>query len=105
MICVLHHIAVKGFTFAATPRFIWLGAGCAIFATVLPSFLMNAGMARTSPQATAMISTISPLVTIGLAVWILGEPFTLADALGSVMVLGGVGYFTWAESRKSATSN
>jgi drug/metabolite transporter (DMT)-like permease len=97
VICVLHHIAVKGFDFAATPRFIWLGAGCAIFATVLPSFLMNAGMARTSPQATAMISTISPLVTIALAVWILGEPFTATEALGSVMVLAGVGLYTWSD--------
>lgn len=97
VICVLHHIAVKGLDFAATPRFVWLGAGCAIFATVLPSFLMNAGMARTSPQATAMISTISPLVTIALAVWILGEPFTAADALGSTLVLAGVGFYTWSD--------
>jgi drug/metabolite transporter (DMT)-like permease len=96
-ICMLHHIAVKGFNFAATPRFIWLAAGCAVFATVMPSFLMNAGMARTSPQATAMISTISPLVTIALAVWILGEPFTAADALGSTMVLAGVGLYTWSD--------
>jgi drug/metabolite transporter (DMT)-like permease len=58
---------------------------------------MNAGMARTSPQATAMISTISPLVTIALAVWILGEPFTAADALGSTMVLAGVGLYTWSD--------
>jgi drug/metabolite transporter (DMT)-like permease len=97
--CILHQAIVSGGDFVAGSRFLWLAAGCAIFATVLPSFLINAGMARISPQAVAMISTISPLVTIGLAVWILDEPFTLAHAFGSAMVLLGVGYYTWADMR------
>ncbi len=97
--CILHQAIVSGGDFAAGERFLWLAAGCAIFATVLPSFLINAGMARISPQAVAMISTISPLVTIGLAVSILGEPFTLAHAFGSAMVLAGVGYYTWSDMR------
>jgi len=99
--CVLHQAIVSGGDFTATSWFIWMSFGTAIFATVIPSFLINAGMARTNAQVVAMISTISPLVTIGLAVSILGEPFTLADAIGSGMVLAGVGYFTWADSRKS----
>jgi drug/metabolite transporter (DMT)-like permease len=49
-----------------------------------------------------MISTISPVVTIGLAVAILGEPFTPADAFGSAMVLAGVGLYAWGENRKTA---
>lgn len=97
--CVLQQAIVSGGDFAAGSRFLWLAAGCAVFATVLPSFLINAGMARISPQSVAMISTISPLVTIGLAVWILGEPFTPAHAAGSAMVLAGVGYYTWADLR------
>lgn len=96
--CILHHIIASG-DFTATPWFLWMGFGCAIFATVIPSFLINAGMARTTPQAVAMISTISPLVTIVLAVTILGEKFTIADGVGSALVLAGIGYFTWADSR------
>jgi len=96
--CVLHQLVASG-NFAASPRFLWLSAGCAVFATVLPTFLINAGIARTSPQAVAMISTVSPLVTIGLAVAILGEPFTIADAVGSALVLAGVGMFTWGDRR------
>ncbi|MFO1033887.1 MAG: DMT family transporter [Hyphomicrobiales bacterium] len=96
--CILHHAIFNG-DFTAGPRFLWLCAGCAVFATVLPSFLVNAGMARISPQAVAMISTISPLVTISLAVAVLGEPFTLVDAIGSALVLAGIGYFTWADGR------
>jgi len=91
--------AVSDGDFSASSYFLWMAFGCAIFATVMPIFCINAGLARTSAQTVAMISTISPLVTIILAVWILGEPFTPADAIGSALVLAGVGYYTWADSR------
>jgi drug/metabolite transporter (DMT)-like permease len=95
--------AVSDGDFGASPYFLWMALGCAIFATVLPIFCINAGLARTSAQTVAMISTISPLVTIFLAVIILGEPFTLADALGSSLVLLGVGFYTWADRRQKPT--
>ena len=99
--CILHYIVVsRSVDFSASPRFLWLSAGTAIFATVIPSFLVNAGLSRTSPQTTSMIATISPLITITLAVWILNEPFTLADALGSAMVIAGIALYAWADSRK-----
>jgi drug/metabolite transporter (DMT)-like permease len=99
--CIVHYIVVsRSFDFSSSPRFFWLSAGTAIFATVIPSFLVNAGLSRTTPQTTSMIATISPLITIALAVWILGEPFTIADAIGSAMVIAGVGLYAWADSRK-----
>lgn len=97
--CVLHQV-IFGNGFAATPRFMWMAFGCAMVATVFPSFLINAGLARVSPQAVSMIATVSPVVTIGLAIAILGEPFTLADAIGSLLVLAGVALFTWGDTRK-----
>ncbi len=100
--CMAHYIVVsRSFDFSSSPRFFWLSAGTAIFATVIPSFLVNAGLSRTTPQTTSMIATISPLITIALAVWILGEPFTLADAMGSAMVIAGVSLYAWADSRRS----
>ena len=98
--CVLHQVVFGTGSFAASPRFLWLALGCAVVATVLPTFMINAGIQRTSPQAVSMISTLSPIVTIGLAIAILGEPFTLADAVGSSLVVAGVGLFTWGDSRK-----
>lgn len=99
--CIIHYIVVsRSFDFSSSPRFFWLSAGTAIFATVIPSFLVNAGLSRTTAQTTSMIATISPLVTIALAVTILGEPFTLADALGSSLVIAGVALYAWADSRK-----
>jgi drug/metabolite transporter (DMT)-like permease len=99
--CVLHQIVFGSGSFAASARFLWLAFGCAMVATVFPTFLVNAGLARVSPQAVSMIATVSPIVTIGLAISILGEPFTLADAVGSTLVLAGVGLFTWGDSRAS----
>ncbi|MEZ5900838.1 MAG: DMT family transporter [Hyphomicrobiaceae bacterium] len=97
--CILHQAVVGHGDFSAPPRFLALSAGCALVATVLPTFLINAGLARSSPQSVAMISTVSPLVTIALAVAILGEAFTLADAVGATLVLAGVGLYTWGEGR------
>ncbi|MEQ1578817.1 MAG: DMT family transporter [Hyphomicrobium sp.] len=97
--CILHHVIVSGADFGASPRFMWLAAACAIAATVLPALFINASLARISSTAVAMISTLSPLVTIALAVIILGEPFTLADGLGAVLVIIGVGIYTRGDSR------
>lgn len=101
--CVLHHVVFGSASFAASPRFLWLAAGCAVIATVLPTFLISAGLARVSSQAVSMIATVSPLVTIGLAIAILNEPFTAADAFGATLVLVGVGLFTLGDNR-SGTS-
>lgn len=98
--CVLHHVVFGSGDFTATPRFLWLAAGCAIVATVLPTFLISGGLARVSPQAVSMIATVSPLVTIGLAVTILEEPFTAADAFGATLVLFGVGLYTWGDNQQ-----
>ena len=98
--CIIHYIVVsRSFDFYASHRFVGLAAGTAIVATVIPSFLVNAGLSRVSAQATAMIATISPLITIGLAVWILGEPFTWVDAVGSALVIAGISLFAVTERR------
>lgn len=101
--CIAHYIVTsRSFDFSSSSRFFWLAAGTGFFATVLPSFLVNAGLSRISPQSTSMIATISPLITIALAVWILGEPFTLADAVGSAMVIAGVGIYALTDVKAKA---
>lgn len=92
--CILHYMITQHTTsLAASPRFLALGAGTAFFATVLPSFLVNAGLSRISAQSSSMIATFSPVLTIFLAVMVLGEKFTLADAIGSTMVIAGVALY------------
>ena len=82
--CVLHYIiANQTFDFSATRNFYVMAIGCGIVATVIPSFLVNAALSRITAQSSSMIAAISPIITISLAVWILGEKFTLIDAFGS----------------------
>jgi drug/metabolite transporter (DMT)-like permease len=66
----------------------------AIGATVLPTFLMNAALQRISAQANATIGNFSPVATIILAVIVLGETLTPMDVAGTILVLGGIGWFT-----------
>jgi drug/metabolite transporter (DMT)-like permease len=83
------------------PQGAWaLIVALAVFATIVPAFLMSAGTGRIGAQGTAIVSTISPVVTIGLAVMVLGEPFGWPEAVGTICVLGGVGLFSVIESRR-----
>ena len=65
---------------SVSQHYLLLAAGTGLIATVIPSFFVNAGMGRIGAASTAMISNVSPLLTIYFAVLILGEDFTLADA-------------------------
>lgn len=82
------------------PSGAWIYVGAlALFGTILPTFLMSAGTERIGAQGTAIISTLSPLATIALAIAILHEPFGPAEAIGTLFVIGGVGLFTLFDSR------
>jgi drug/metabolite transporter (DMT)-like permease len=97
---IAHFALTHGITLPSAPPHAWaLMVGLAIFATIVPTFMMSAGTARIGAQGTAIISTISPVVTIVLAIAVLGEPFGIGEAAGTVLVIGGVGLFTLLESR------
>jgi drug/metabolite transporter (DMT)-like permease len=85
---------------AVSPRLMGISLFLAIGATVLPSFLLNAALHRISAQANATIGTLSPVITILLAVAILGETFGWVDAAGTALVIAGIGWFTLAERRR-----
>lgn len=73
----------------------------ALFATIVPAFLMAAGTARVGAQGNAIVATLSPLVTIVLAVMVLGEPFGWPEAIGATLTLSGVGVFMALDVRQS----
>ena len=86
-------------TLLVSPTMLGYGLALAIGATVLPSFLLNAALHRISAQANATIGTLSPVVTILLAVALLGEEVSWIDAAGTVLVIAGVGLFTLFDQR------
>jgi drug/metabolite transporter (DMT)-like permease len=90
-------MARGGLDTSMSPHYFMLAAAIGILATVVPSFLVNAGMAKIGAASTAMISNVSPLLTIYFAVVLLGEHFTWAHAIGTALVVGGVGLNTWRD--------
>jgi drug/metabolite transporter (DMT)-like permease len=62
----------------------------AVFSTVLPSFLISEAIAKIGPAQTGVVGTLGPMMTIGLAIFILDEPFSIYHALGIVLVMTGV---------------
>ncbi len=84
------------------PRIVGIAALIALFSTVLPSFMLNAAIERVGPQAVSVMGTLSPVATIAMAIVLIGEPFTPTDALGTLMVIAGVGLFTWHDARRKS---
>lgn len=62
----------------------------AIVATVLPSFLLSAGIHRVGSNRAALLGTIGPVSTIVLAWMFLGEGATAIQLLGTAFVVAGV---------------
>jgi len=84
---------------ALAPELWACGLALGVLGTVLPSFLMNAGMARIGARATASTAAFGPVVTIVIAVIVLSEPFTLFHGVGTALVLLGSVLFARAEKR------
>ncbi len=76
-------------------NFIWYGLLLAVVATVIPSFMISAGMKKIGANNVAIISSIGPVSTILQAHFILGEPIFLAQLIGTVLVLIGVLLIGW----------
>lgn len=62
--------------------------------TVLPAYCISTAIGMIGPERTAVIGNVSPVVTITLAVIVLGETFTPWHAIGTALVLFGVLLFT-----------
>lgn len=72
---------------------LWLMLAIGLVATVAPAYCISAGIGLIGPERTAIIGNVSPLVTVGLSIGVLGEAFTVWHAAGTAMVLLGVWLF------------
>lgn len=99
-LCAIGQSAVIGGpdAFIHLPAMVWVyGLALGVFATVLPSFLMNAAIARIGARANSSTAAFGPIVTIAFAVVFLAEPFTIFHALGTALVILGSVMFSHAE--------
>jgi drug/metabolite transporter (DMT)-like permease len=67
--------------------------------TVAPAYCISASIGLIGPERTAIIGNVSPVVTVSLAITVLGEAFTLWHAAGTAMVILGV----WLFGRRAKT--
>jgi drug/metabolite transporter (DMT)-like permease len=83
-----HHDLVR--TVSTIPLDVYmLSLIMAIFATVLPSFLMNNGIKKVGASSAAILSSVGPIITLALANSLLQETITNTQLLGIFFVLAG----------------
>jgi drug/metabolite transporter (DMT)-like permease len=87
-----------------SPRVLWLSLLMAVLSTVLPTFMLNSALERIGAQPVSVIGTLSPVATIVMVVLLVGEAFTLTDAFGTMLVIAGVGLYTWYDARQIGNS-
>jgi len=92
----LHFIVRGDFSGVAQAKGMWVyGLLLAIVATVIPTFMLSAGLSKIGANNVAIISAIGPVSTILQAHWILGEPIHTAQLIGTAMVIAGVLLTGW----------
>lgn len=67
-----------------------LGLALAVISTVIPSMLLAVGIKRIGASASALVGTAGPVSTISLAAWILDEPVSFLQLVGTALVIGGI---------------
>lgn len=70
----------------------WMGiGGIATFSTIIAMLTFFEGMKRIGATSASIISTLEPVMTVGLAVVLLDEHLTLLQVVGGIfVVLGGI---------------
>lgn len=61
-----------------------------LFCTALPVFAQSAAIRQLGSARVALVSMLGPLATIGFAVWLLGEPLSIAQMAGAALVIAGI---------------
>lgn len=97
---ILQFLATHPFEAILVSPSLWgLGLALAFGATVLPSFFLSAALKQISAQANATIGMLSPVVTIVLAMVVLGDTVRGSEWLGAALVILGIGWFTLSERK------
>jgi drug/metabolite transporter (DMT)-like permease len=91
-LCVFIHFSFIGETdlFNLQWQVYVLGALIAVFATVIPSFLISTSIKIISSSNFAIVAGIGPISTIILASFFLNECLTLVQFFGALLVLIGI---------------
>jgi drug/metabolite transporter (DMT)-like permease len=84
--------------------FWFYGILLAVVATVIPTFLISAGLKKMGANNVAIISSVGPVSTIIQAHFILGEEIFMAQIIGTTMVIAGVVMIGWKTSQNKKSN-
>ncbi len=100
---IIHHGIVQQWQLFGFPAPVYyLSMLMAIFATVVPSFLISEGIRLIGASNAAVIGSVGPISTIILAYIFLGESFGGWQWLGTFLVIGGVLMISLQKHRSKA---
>jgi len=90
-LCLLQFVLTRPLSAAdVAPQVLWLSVLNATACTVAPVLMVMMAIERVGATVAAQTGMVGPLSTILMGIVILGEPFTVWIALGTVCVLSGI---------------
>jgi drug/metabolite transporter (DMT)-like permease len=92
ILCIAQFLLLRPIDAALTvaPQVVWLSVLNATACTFAPVLMVMMAIERIGATMSAQIGMVGPLSTILMGVLILGEPFTMWIAAGTVLVLSGI---------------
>jgi drug/metabolite transporter (DMT)-like permease len=101
LLCLAQFVILRPMSAAlVAPEVVWLSLLNATLCTAVPVLLVMMAIERIGASMASQAGMIGPISTILMGVFILGEPFTLWIAAGSVLVM--VGIFVFSQRRPMA---
>jgi len=98
IICIAQFLILRPLSAVVVPSAVlWLSVLNATLCTFAPVLMVMMAIERIGASLTAQAGTVGPLSTILMAAMLLGEPFTVWIAAGTVLVLSGIWLLTRAQ--------
>ena len=95
LLCIAQFAVLRPWSAAlVAPPVLWLSLLNATLCTALPVLLVMMAIERLGASAVAQAGMVGPMSTILMGVLILGEPFTVWVAAGTVLVISGIFVFS-----------
>jgi len=95
VLCIAQFVVLRPLSAAlVAPEVVWLSLLNATACTVAPVLMVMMAIERIGASTAAQTGMIGPMSTILMGVLILGEPFTVWVAAGTVLVIAGIFVFT-----------
>jgi len=91
IIVIIHFTVEQPSNLLTLPTEVYgLGFILSIFCTVLPTYMIGEAIKRIGASSTSILSTAGPVSVIFIAYFVLGEPITIAQIAGTIVVIAGI---------------